>query len=90
MDLVVAGRPVFVSEIASDSEQQQQQLEGQTVRLTGTLQWYDPRTERALLTDGTCGCLVDTRLLGVGRYAEGQTYQVIGCLTKGDGQQERV
>ncbi|KAJ1725052.1 hypothetical protein LPJ53_000701 [Coemansia erecta] len=85
MDLVVSGRPVFASEICTDAEQQQQQqLAGQTVRLTGTLLWYDPRAEQALVADGSDGVLVDTRLLGVGRFAAGQTYQVIGRIDRAD------
>ncbi|KAJ2787402.1 hypothetical protein GGI15_000767 [Coemansia interrupta] len=86
MDLVVSGRPVFASEISSGATQ----YAGQTVRLTGVLLWYSARTQQALVADGADGVLVDTRLLGVGRFAEGHTYQVIGMVDTADAVADQV
>ncbi|KAJ2746018.1 hypothetical protein GGI20_001720 [Coemansia sp. BCRC 34301] len=61
-----------------------------TVRVTGTLHSYSPKTDRASLVDGQSLLLVDTRLLGVHQYHIGQTYQLIGVVAAsahGDGEE---
>ncbi|KAJ1886428.1 hypothetical protein GGI08_007008 [Coemansia sp. S2] len=70
------GTPVFLEEVVAQASQ----YIGRTVRATGTLHSYSPKTDRAALVDGQSLLLIDTKLLGVHQYHIGQTYQLIGVV----------
>ncbi|KAJ2900564.1 hypothetical protein IWW38_000441 [Coemansia aciculifera] len=70
------GTPVFLEELVARPPH----FIGRTVRVTGTLHSYSPKTDRASLVDGQSLILVDTKLLGVHQYHIGQTYQLIGVV----------
>ncbi|KAJ2336090.1 hypothetical protein GGI00_001025 [Coemansia sp. RSA 2681] len=70
------GTPVFLEELVA----RPLHFVGRTVRVTGTLHSYSPKTDRAALVDGQSLLLVDTKLLGVHQYHIGQTYQLIGVV----------
>ncbi|KAJ2685384.1 hypothetical protein IWW39_004315 [Coemansia spiralis] len=70
------GTPVFLEEL----EARPPHFIGRTVRVTGTLHSYSPKTDRATLVDGHSLLLIDTKLLGVYQYHIRQTYQLIGLI----------
>ncbi|KAJ2407292.1 Alpha-aminoadipic semialdehyde dehydrogenase, partial [Coemansia sp. RSA 2530] len=70
------GTPVFLEEL----EARPPHFIGRTVRVTGILHSYSPKTDRATLVDGHSLLLIDTKLLGVHQYHIGQTYQLIGLI----------
>ncbi|KAJ2451833.1 hypothetical protein EV183_003361 [Coemansia sp. RSA 2336] len=70
------GRPAFLEELV----QAPSQHVGKTVRVTGTLHSYNPTTDRAELVDGQYLLIIDTQLLGIQQYHNGQTYQLIGTI----------
>ncbi|KAJ2765245.1 hypothetical protein IWQ56_004177 [Coemansia nantahalensis] len=72
------GKPVFLEELVHAADAHV----GRTVRVTGTLHSYVPARDCAMLVDGQNLLAIDTQLLGVQQYHVGQTYQLIGVVTR--------